>query len=84
MHFLWNETQSQVLSFDKGILYTSEQLFLRPGESIREYLGGKRVTHIKPIALVILLTGFFALLYGVFGINTLNSDALERFGRRFQ
>ncbi|MEO6978288.1 MAG: DUF3667 domain-containing protein [Mucilaginibacter sp.] len=75
MHFLWDEIQSQVLSFDKGILYTSKQLFLRPGESIREYLAGKRVTHIKPIALVILLTGVFALLYGVLGINTLNSDA---------
>lgn len=81
MHFLWEEIQSQIFSFDKGILYTSKELFLRPGASIREYLAGKRVTHIKPIALVILLTGVFSLLYSALDINMLNSEFWTTFSR---
>jgi len=81
MRFLWDEIQSQVFSFDKGILYTSKQLFKRPGVSIRDYLAGKRVAHIKPIALVILLTGVFSLLYSALDINMLNSQFWTVFGK---
>ncbi|MBC8155688.1 MAG: DUF3667 domain-containing protein [Bacteroidetes bacterium] len=50
-HFLWHDIQHGLLHIDKGILYTTKELFTRPGHSIREFLLGKRVKHFKPISL---------------------------------
>lgn len=55
--------------FHKGIFYTSRQLFTRPGQSIREYIEGKRVNHFEPIALLLAFAAFYGVLYHTFGIN---------------
>lgn len=61
-HHFWHEIQHGILHIDKGILYTTKQLFLRPGTTIREYINGKRVKHFKPIAFAFILSTIYALI----------------------
>ena len=70
-HYLWYEFQHGFFQFDRGIVYTAQQLFTRPGHSIREFIEGKRVIHVKPISLVILLATIYGILYHYFHINAL-------------
>jgi hypothetical protein len=57
-----HEIQHGIFHIDKGILYTSKELFRRPGHTIREYLNGKRVKHFKPFAYIFILSTIYALL----------------------
>ena len=55
--------------FQKGVLYTSTQLFIRPGHTIREYIEGKRVKHIEPMSMLIMTATLYGVLYHYFQIN---------------
>ena len=68
-HYLWHDIEHGLLHLDKGILFTTKELFARPGNSIREFLEGKRVKHFKPISLVLVLAGIYGLLFHFFKIN---------------
>jgi hypothetical protein len=81
--FLWDEIQDKILNYDKGIVNTSKELFVRSGHSIREYIAGKRITHIKPIASVFILIGILSILYNHFHINTFNTSAWNDFAAGF-
>jgi len=61
LHSIWH--------VDKGILYTLRTMVLRPGPTIRAYLAGQRVDHFRPLSLLFLITGLYALLYSVLHIN---------------
>jgi hypothetical protein len=76
IHFLWHDLQHGLLHLDKGILYTSKELFTRPGHSIREFIEGKRVKHFKPISLVLVLAGILGLLYHFFHISILEGSVV--------
>lgn len=53
-----NDIANQYYSFIKSpIFFTLKELATRPGHSIREYLLGKRVTHMNYMSLYLLLTG---------------------------
>ena len=55
--YLKDEANYTILHFNKGFLYTIRELFTRPGDTIREFLEGKRVKHYKPLLLVFVLAG---------------------------
>lgn len=57
-----HEIQHGIFHIDKGILYTTRELYKRPGHTIREYIQGKRVQHFKPFAYVLILSTIYALL----------------------
>ncbi|RSK48811.1 DUF3667 domain-containing protein [Hymenobacter rigui] len=63
LHSIWH--------IDKGILYTLRTMVRRPGRTIREYLAGKRVDHFRPLALLFMITGLYALLSSVLHIQVL-------------
>jgi len=69
IHFLWHDIQHGLLHFDKGILYSLKQLFTRPGNSVREFIEGKRVHHFKPLSLVVVLATLYGVLYHYFKID---------------
>lgn len=71
VHFVWHDIQHGLFHFDQGILYTFKELFTRPGNSVREFIEGKRVKHFKPISLVILLATLYGFLYHYFDISLL-------------
>ncbi len=57
-----HEIQHSILHVDKGILYTTRELFKRPGHTIREYIYGRRIKHFKPFAYILILSTIYALL----------------------
>jgi len=73
-HFLWHDIQHGLTHVDKGMLFTIKELFTRPGNSIRQFLEGKRIKHFKPISLVIILAGAYGFLSHYYEINILSSN----------
>ncbi|MGV3697534.1 DUF3667 domain-containing protein [Flavobacterium sp.] len=61
-HYIKDEANYTFLHFNKGFLYTVRELFTRPGDTIREFLEGKRVRHYKPLLLVFVLAGLNGLI----------------------
>lgn len=61
-HYIIHEVQHSIFHVDKGILYTIKELLLRPGNTIRGYLEGKRVGIFKPFAFVIILGTIYGLI----------------------
>jgi len=74
LHYLVHGIQHGLLHFDNGILFTAKELFTRPGNSIREFLNGKRVNHFKPLSLVIILSGIYALISHFFHFDLLSNN----------
>lgn len=74
LHFIWHDIQHGLFHYDKGIIYTTKELFTRPGHSIREFINGKRAKHFKPISMIIVLATFYGLLYHYFDINVFVSN----------
>lgn len=52
-HYISHEIQ-HLLHFEKGVFYTAKELLIRPGNSIREFIGENRNKHMKPVAFLIL------------------------------
>jgi hypothetical protein len=73
IHFLWHDIQEGLFHFERGILFTIKELFIRPGYTIREFLDGKRVKHFKPISFLIILATINGLLYHYLKINIVSA-----------
>lgn len=73
--FLWEDIEHGILHYDKGILYTVKQLFLKPGFVIKDYIEGKRVHHFRPISLTIVLATLYVLVYHLTKIDLVNQDS---------
>lgn len=73
-HFVAHDIQHGLLHFDKGLLFTSKQLLIRPGHTIRDYLKGKRVKQFKPISYVIVLAGIYGFLTHYFDVNIVSNN----------
>jgi hypothetical protein len=87
----WNAA----LSLDKGLLFTSLQLFHRPGHLVRDYLAGKTACYTAPFKYLLLWVGISSLVIywynqvrpGAAGKTaakpTVYADELERYGTFF-
>lgn len=72
--FLWEDVQHGLLHYDKGILYTLKQLYLKPGYVIKDYIAGKRVHHFRPISLCIVLATIYALIFHLLNISLIDQS----------
>ncbi len=59
--YLLNEIPNSVFQVNRGLFFTIVELFTRPGNSIREFLHGKRKKHFKPLAFVLLMSTLYVL-----------------------
>lgn len=73
------ELQVSLIQLDKGFFYTTRELLLRPGKTIRDYLKGKRVKHFKPFAYVLVLSTIYALTTELSDRSNFMTDFLEGF-----
>jgi len=71
-----SDISESVFQINKGLFFTTKELFLRPGNSIREYLSGKRKNHFKPIAYLLLLSTVYFLITKITNQNTWIDDGL--------
>ncbi|PWK22124.1 uncharacterized protein DUF3667 [Arcicella aurantiaca] len=53
--------------FERGASLTFKELLISPGQFLRNYLSGKRVSHITPIGYVLLVGTISTLLYTYLG-----------------
>ena len=54
-HFFLHDFIHGVFHLDKGFLFTLKELYTRPGNSIREYIQGKRAKHFNYFTLMLLI-----------------------------
>ena len=71
-----NEISESVFQINKGFFYTLRELTVRPGNSLREFLNGKRKYHFKPIAYVLTLSTVYFLITQITNQNTWVDDAI--------
>ncbi|MHC1737469.1 MAG: DUF3667 domain-containing protein [Ignavibacteriaceae bacterium] len=82
---LWEDAISIIFKYyEKGIIFSVKQLFTRPGDTIREYLEGKRVSHFKPFSLLLMFAALYGILINISGIDVFfgeeSSSGLNEFG----
>jgi len=61
LQYLLKEIPNSIFQVNRGIFFTIRELFTRPGNSIREFLEGKRKRHFKPLAFVLLVSTLYVL-----------------------
>lgn len=67
--YLLEEFQHSIIHADKGILYTIKKLFFNPGDTINNYLAGKRTRLFKPFGFLIILATINGFLSHVLNIT---------------
>lgn len=72
---VWNDIKYGLFHYNSKVGYTTKQLIIRPGNTIREYIAGKRVKHFQPLSYVVILTGVYALLHHFFHIEFVEEGA---------
>jgi hypothetical protein len=77
IHFILHDLQHALIHFDKGVLYTTKQLLIRPGHTIREFLEGKRARHFQPLSFAIVLATFYGLLWHYLIFDHLHTSLIE-------
>lgn len=68
---LFHNVPHMLFHLDDGFFYTIKQLVVKPGQTIREYLGGKRKYHYNPFVMLLLLAGLCSTLYVYFHLQTI-------------
>lgn len=66
---VFHEARQHFIHFDQGFLYTMRELLTRPGHSVREYLEGKRVKHVKPVKFMFWATAANFLVLHYIGLD---------------
>ena len=64
-----NDARQHFIHFDQGFLYTMRELITRPGHSIREYIDGRRVKHIKPVKFMFWAAAINFLILHFIGLD---------------
>lgn len=76
---LLQDLTESIFQFNSGLLFTLKELFTRPGNSIQEYLLGKRKNHFKPIAYVLVFSTIYFLITRMTSQNTWVDDLISGF-----
>lgn len=61
-HYLFHEVQHEILHLEKGFLFTTKQLLLKPGNTVRAFIEGERQKHYKPIAYLIICSIIYTVV----------------------
>jgi hypothetical protein len=76
-HYVVHEIQHGIAHVDKGFFFTIKELFSRPGDTIREYIEGKRVKHFKPLAFLLIVSTIYAFVSHTLDSNPVIESALK-------
>ena len=82
-HYIWHEVLHFFTHFEKGFLFTSWNMLVKPGKVVTDFVKGKRKTYQQPVSFFLIwITMYLLLLYiveKVFGENVV-IDYKEYFG----
>lgn len=76
LHHLVHEFLHGILHIDKGIFFTIKELTIRPGQTLRNYLGGKRVNYFKPFGYIFMIATVYTLIMHFVDIPIINADSV--------
>lgn len=76
MRYLLDELPESVFQINHGFLFTVKELFLQPGDMIKNYIEGKRINYSKPIAYFILASAIYVLTTYLVGSVTFMEDLI--------
>ncbi len=74
LNYLLAEINSSFFQLNHGFFYTIKQLAIAPGNSIRDFIKGKRKNYFKPIAFILVLSTLYALVANFFNEETMLGD----------
>jgi len=78
--YIKDEVKYTILHVNKGFFFTVKELFTRPGETIKEFIEGKRINHYKPLLLVFVLAG----INGFLSLQLDFSSMIQQYGGQTQ
>lgn len=76
LSYLLQQFSKDVLQFERGLLYTAVTLFYRPGQVIKDYISGKRISYTKPFTYLVLISAMYIYLSTIFGFETVMQDLI--------
>src|SRR6478735_4061121 len=82
-HYIWHEALHFFTHFEKGFLFTSWSMLVKPGRVVTDFVKGKRKIYQPPVSFFLIwITMYLLLLYivqKIFGENVV-IDYKEYFG----
>jgi len=78
-NYLIAEIPNSIFQLNRGILYTTKELLVRPGHTIREFLSGRRIHHYKPISFLLITATIYVLSAYFLGSDTFLDDFIDGF-----
>ena len=75
--YLIDGIANSIFQIDHGFLYTLKNLFIRPGNTIKDFLAGKRKPLLKPIAYVLFTATLYVITTYITGRNTYLVDVVS-------
>jgi hypothetical protein len=75
---LTHDLLKKVFYYDKGLFYSIKELYTRPGHSVRDYIDGKRVSHMHYFSLLIILIIFFKMIENATPFHYSNLTTTEK------
>jgi hypothetical protein len=61
-HFLWHQLFHFFTHLEKGFLFTSFGMLIRPGKTVNEYISGKRIIYQPPVSYFLVWIAIYALM----------------------
>ncbi|MFD2910120.1 DUF3667 domain-containing protein [Flavobacterium ardleyense] len=58
-----------VLNFNKGFLYTTRELIIRPGQTVRNFLNEDRNRLVKPVVFIIVCSLIYSIIQQIFNFE---------------
>jgi hypothetical protein len=77
IHEWLHEIPHSILHIDGGFFHTFKHLCRRPGNMIREYLGGRRKSYFSPFLYVLIWCGIFIVITGLFAKPAIESPEIK-------
>ncbi|WP_111672331.1 DUF3667 domain-containing protein [Algoriphagus litoralis] len=71
-----HEVTEGVFQVNRGFFFTLRELFLRPGNTLNEFLEGKRKNHFKPVAYVLTWSTLYFLIAQITNQTTWMDDVI--------
>jgi hypothetical protein len=81
-HIFTSDFLQKIIYINKGFFFSVKELFTRPGHSVREYMAGKRVSHLNYFSLLVIVILLFSMIEEVtpFHFADLSDDGKEMAG----
>jgi len=78
------DVPNAVVNFERGLPYSIRSLAVHPGATVKEYLGGARSRHYRPLNFVFLVGGLYTLLFSLADIQGVMAPINEQTASKWE